>query len=204
LGYGLTSNHVHLLLKVRGGGTDQLARFMQSLAGDFAQAYNVRKGRTGAFWGDRYHAVMIDAGDYLWRCLRYIDLNMVRAGVVRSPAEWDWCGYQELKGLRKRYRVIDLESLVEALAPGHGEDEVTSRYSEYVEEALRAGGLVRQPIWTESVAVGREAYVREVGAQVEGRMQMIIAPADAGAWTVKESRDAYGQFSAPKSDAKAR
>jgi hypothetical protein len=40
-----------------------ISRFMQSLEGDFAQAYNLRKKtRSGAFWGDRYHAVMVDTG----------------------------------------------------------------------------------------------------------------------------------------------
>ena len=44
--------------------------------------------RHGAFWEDRYHATAIDADDHLNRCLVYIDLNMVRAGVVNHPAKW--------------------------------------------------------------------------------------------------------------------
>lgn len=43
-----------------------------------AQEYNRHKGRQGAFWEDRYHAT----DEHLHRCLAYIDLNMVRAGVV--------------------------------------------------------------------------------------------------------------------------
>ncbi len=116
LGYCLTSNHVHLLLQIQGGDPRILAQFMQTLEGDFAQAYNLRKGRSGAYWSDRYHAVMVERGEHLWRCLRYIDLNMVRAGVVREPAEWAWCGYGELVGLRRRYRVVDLSACAEALA----------------------------------------------------------------------------------------
>ena len=73
---------------------------MQSLEGDFAQFYNRRKGRQNAFWGDRYHATMIESGEHLWGCLLYIDLNMVRAGVVDHPKDWPWTGYQELMGHR--------------------------------------------------------------------------------------------------------
>ena len=105
LNYCITSNHVHLLLRVPEGTKAGVSRFMQSLEGDFAQYYNIRKKRKGAFWEDRYHAVMIDTGEYLWRCLRYIDLNMVRAGEVKHPVEWDWCGYRELLGHKKRNRV---------------------------------------------------------------------------------------------------
>jgi len=69
LGYCITSNHTHLLAVAHDSEAD-ISCFMQSLEGDFAQAYNLRKKtRSGAFWGDRYHAVMVDTGDYLWRCM---------------------------------------------------------------------------------------------------------------------------------------
>ncbi|MFH0907206.1 MAG: transposase, partial [bacterium] len=96
LTYCITSNHVHLLLKA--STPDELARFMQRVAGGMAQAYNQRKRRSGAFWSDRYHAAMIEDGEHLWRCMRYIDLNMVRAGQVAHPSDWEWTGWGELMG----------------------------------------------------------------------------------------------------------
>jgi len=60
---------------------------MQLIAGRTAQEYNQRKKRKGAFWEDRYHATAVDTGDYLSRCMVYIDLNMVRAGVVSLPED---------------------------------------------------------------------------------------------------------------------
>ncbi len=86
LSYCLTSNHVHILLEA--GGKGSISRFMQDLAGTFALHYNRRKGRSGGYWEGRYHATMIDSGPYLWACLLYIDLNMVRAGVVAHPEQW--------------------------------------------------------------------------------------------------------------------
>jgi hypothetical protein len=59
---------------------------MQEIEGQFAQAYNRRKKRSGSFWEGRYQCTMIEPGPYLWRCMVYIELNMVRAGVVRHPA----------------------------------------------------------------------------------------------------------------------
>jgi len=201
LGYCITSNHTHLLLKVEGIAEEVLGRFMQTLEGDFAQWYNIRKKRKGAFWSDRYHAVMIDSGEYLWRCLRYIDLNMVRAGVVSSPAEWAWCGYQELSGLRSRYRVIDREALADALAPGRAWPQIAEMYVATVQEVLHAERLVRESCWTESLAVGGERFVQRIGAQIANRMNVETVNAN-GIWLVRESPIAYSPFSASKNGSK--
>ncbi len=86
LDYIVTSNHVHLL--VRDTKAPSIARSMQLIAGRVAQEYNNRKRRRGAFWEDRYFATAIATDRHLVRCLTYIDLNMVRAGVVDHPSQW--------------------------------------------------------------------------------------------------------------------
>lgn len=92
LNYVVTSNHIHLLVKDTAEGV--IARSMQLAAGRTAQDYNRRKARLGAFWEDRYHATAIETDAHLHRCLVYIDLNMVRASVVRHPfgmgTRWLW------------------------------------------------------------------------------------------------------------------
>jgi hypothetical protein len=59
---------------------------------------------------DRYHATAIEADEHLHRCLVYIDLKMVRAGVLSHPVEWAHSGYPEIQE-PKRYAVIDQEGL---------------------------------------------------------------------------------------------
>ena len=186
---------------MNGGDEEALSRLMQTLEGDFAKAYNLRKGRSGAFWSDRYHAVMVERGEYLWRCLRYIDLNMVRAGVVRSPADWNWCGYQEVAGLRVRYRVVDRELLAEALGPGNTYASIAAHYLDTVAEALRRTQLEREPWWTESLAVGGEAYIRDVAALIRNRMEIEMRQ-EGTVWLAREARSAYSHFSPTKTAAK--
>ena len=99
----VTSNHTHLIVSTN-SGSDSIPRAMQLIAGRTGQAYNLRKGRKGAFWQDRYHAMAIDSGEHLWRCLVYVDLNMVRAGVVDHPSKWKWSGYHEIQKPKIRYR----------------------------------------------------------------------------------------------------
>jgi putative transposase len=81
----VTSNHIHLLLK----DTNQhvIAKSLQLIAGRTAQEYNLRNQRKGAFWEDCYHAKAIESDEHFLRCLVYIDMNMVRAGVVKHSAE---------------------------------------------------------------------------------------------------------------------
>jgi REP-associated tyrosine transposase len=85
LDYMVTSNHVHLLLKDT--GPNVIPQSMQLIAGRTAQEYNQRKARGGAFREDRYHATAIQTDEHLHQCLVYIDLNMVRAGVVNHPIQ---------------------------------------------------------------------------------------------------------------------
>ncbi|MBI3620994.1 MAG: transposase, partial [Nitrospirae bacterium] len=86
LNYVVTSNHIHLLVWDSGEGA--IPNSLQLVAGRTAQEFNQRKGRKGAFWEDRYHATAVETDGHLIRCLVYMDLNMVRAGVVAHPAEW--------------------------------------------------------------------------------------------------------------------
>jgi putative transposase len=107
LNYIVTSNHIHLL--VQDGVQQEVSKSMQLIAGRTAQEFNHRKNRNGAFWEDRYHATAVDCKNYLIQCLTYIDLNMVRAGVVKHPSEWLQSGFNEIQSPPKRYQIIDQE-----------------------------------------------------------------------------------------------
>ena len=163
LNYIVTSNHIHLLVRDRGQG--EIARGMQLVAGRTGQEYNQRKGRKGAYWEDRYHATAVDTEDYLARCLVYIDLNMVRAGVVSHPAQWPACGYREIQHPPKRYGIIDVAVLMDLLGIGDLQ-ELQRTCAQWVEEALRADLQQRVDHWSESLAVGNQAFVEGVRAQL--------------------------------------
>jgi len=100
LNYTVTCNHIHLLVRDRGGG--EIAASMQLIAGCTAHECNRRKRRGGAFWEDRYHATAVETDAHLVRCLTYIDLNMVRAGVVTHPRAWPNGSYHEIQRPRLR------------------------------------------------------------------------------------------------------
>ena len=187
----ITSNHVHLLIKdTRSGVPSNIPAFMNSLAGDFAQYYNLRKQRSGSFWGDRYHATMVDGGEHLFRCLRYIDLNMVRAGVVQHPEHWAWTGYHELVGKRKRYGMLDHKRLLACLQQTDLKGFVDN-YEAAIDQALQSKELMRETMWTQNIAVGSQPYVEMLAPKVRNRMMVKRLPASTGddmadTWCVRE------------------
>jgi len=163
LDYMVTCNHVHLLLKDDGSGV--IARSMQLVAGRTAQEFNQRKTRKGAFWEDRYHATTIDTNEHLLRCLVYIDLNMVRAGVVQHPRAWPHSGYNEIQQPPERYALIDLQCLTE-LCGFNGIAAFQSAHRSWIAAAVDQPDNRRDAHWTEAVAVGSQTFVTHIKDQL--------------------------------------
>jgi REP-associated tyrosine transposase len=197
LNYVVTSNHIHLLVKDTVEGV--VAQSMQLVAGRTAQEYNQRKVRQGAFWEDRYHATAVEAGEHLHRCLVYIDLNMVRAGAVRHPAEWAHSGYLQIQDPPERYALLDLAALSNLCGFANVVDfQRTHRH--WVDVALASNSLNRDERWSEAIAVGSQTFVENV----KHELGMIARHRDVdesdGTCVLREPRGAYtGIFSTENS-----
>ena len=141
LDYMVTSNHIHLL--VLDNEEEVIPKSIQLVAGRTGQEYNQRKKRKGAFWEDRYHATAVESGSHLIKCLVYIDLNMVRAGVIQHPSEWPFSGYNEIQNPSQRYSLINRERLMGLLGiKDNGQLSLSHR--KWVEEVLKEGSGVRK------------------------------------------------------------
>jgi putative transposase len=160
LNYAVTSNHIHLLV-VGNGDRDVIPNSIKLIAGRTGQEYNQRKKRKGAFWEDRYHATAVESGEHLFKCLVYIDLNIVRTGVVNHPSEWPFCGYNEIQRPKRKNVLIDYEKLRELLGFDTYES-VTTYHKKWVDEYLGSGNNIRDEKWTRSIAVGSKGFVEKV------------------------------------------
>ena len=90
--YVLMTNHVHLLITPH--LEQSLGRAMQMLGRYYVQYYNYCYQRTGTLWESRYKATLIDSESYLLTCMRYIEMNPVRAAMVLDPIDYPWSSYQ--------------------------------------------------------------------------------------------------------------
>jgi putative transposase len=144
----------------------------------------------GAFWEDRYHATAIETDAHLHRCLVYIDLNVVRAGAVRHPSEWDRGGYDEIQNPPERYRLIDLPALSSLCGFGRVA-EFQLGHRQWVEAALRDGATARDDRWSDSIAVGSETFVEQAKAELGSAVGRRRIVADNKTYTLREQSSSY-------------
>ena len=90
--YALMTNHVHLLVTPRKAAS--IPRLIIALGRRYVQYINTTYRRTGTLWDSRYKSSLIQAETYLLACMRYIELNPVRAAMVDDPAHYRWTSYR--------------------------------------------------------------------------------------------------------------
>ena len=96
--YVLMTNHVHLLATPSSG--TGISKIMQSVGRRYVRYFNHSYKRSGTLWEGRHKATLIDAEPYLLACYRYIELNPVRANMVKHPGEYPWSSYRVNAGLQ--------------------------------------------------------------------------------------------------------
>jgi putative transposase len=89
--FALMTNHSHLI--VTPGDQRALPHTMKELGARYVQYYNRKHERIGTLWTGRYRALLIDDERYWLTCLRYVEQNPVRAGIVRVPEAYRWSSY---------------------------------------------------------------------------------------------------------------
>lgn len=90
--YVLMTNHVHLLLTPC--TETGISQVMQSIGRRYVQHVNYTYCRSGTLWEGRHKSSLVDADGYLLMCMRYIELNPVRAQMVKHPKHYQWSSYR--------------------------------------------------------------------------------------------------------------
>ena len=117
-----------------------LSIFVKELKQEFTRYYNRKHRRRGYFWGERFKSMIVEQGHTLVNLLAYVDLNPIRAGLVKKPEDYRWCslGYHMQTGNRDELLSVDF-----GLKEWHEFDprEIVRKYREFVYEtgAVDAG-----------------------------------------------------------------
>ncbi len=134
--YVLMPNHVHLLMTPT--GPRAVGAAMQAIGRRYVRWFNDRHTRTGALFEGRYRSTVIEADRYLMACMRYIELNPVRAALVAVPEQHPWSSYRHHAGLANDPLVTD-HSLYWGL--GNTPFDRQARYRLMFEHDLAAGEI---------------------------------------------------------------
>ncbi len=183
-GYVLMSNHFHLLATP--DTTEGIPQMMQSVGRRYVRYFNQRQGRTGTLWEGRYRSTLIQAERYLLACMVYIDLNPVRAGMVETPAAYQWSSHAHYAGSRVD-RLVTPHPLWWEL--GNTPFAREAAYAELVRHGLDAS---QERALTDSAlrgwALGEADYV----AELQRRTARRVAKSHAGRPFRREGRPPEG------------
>jgi len=170
--YVLMTNHVHLLVTPQQDyGVSQM---MQSIGRKYVRYINSVYKRTGTLWEGRYKASLVDSNHYLLTCMRYIELNPVRAAMTAVPGEYQWSSYQ-CNGYGKDGMCITPHPLYTEL--GRTDEERTCAYRELFSTHLDYEQLhdVREALNQELVLGG--SYFKE---KIEAMTDRRVTPGKPG------------------------
>lgn len=95
--YVLMTNHVHLLLSGRVAGAVSATMHRTGLR--YVGHVNRFHGRTGTLYEGRFWSSLVQTERYLLTCMRYIELNPLRAGMVTRPDDYRWSSFRANAGL---------------------------------------------------------------------------------------------------------
>lgn len=171
--YVLMTNHVHLL--VTPDAEDGISKMMQVLGRYYVQYFNYKYKRTGTLWEGRYKASLIDSEHYLLTCMRYIELNPVRAeDMVNHPSEYHWSSYRhnalgiedklviqhslyKRMGAEAKSRELSYQSLFEQCVP--------DKTIEDIREATNKAWILGNEYFVEKInsELNRQAFPKEKG-----------------------------------------
>jgi REP-associated tyrosine transposase len=110
--YTLMTNHFHLVVTPRVEKAVSMA--MQVATSRYVGYFNRRYSRTGSLFEGPFRSMFIENEPYWFTCMRYVELNPVRAGLVSDPAEYRWSSYRA-NALGREDRLIVPHSLYLAL-----------------------------------------------------------------------------------------
>lgn len=148
------NNHYHLIIETPYAN---LSRGMRQLNGVYTQTYNRNHTRVGHVFQGRYKAILVDKDSYFLELSRYVELNPVRAQLVKQPRQWQWSSYRARVGEITKPEWLTTDEVLSCF--GKQKSITRQRYAEFV----RAG--VKQPtLWkslNQQIYLGDESFIKK-------------------------------------------
>jgi putative transposase len=167
LGYCLMSNHVHLIAVPR---TDEaLSQTLKHTHGRYAAYWNARQTSSGHVWQGRFYSCPLD-DSHLWKALRYVELNPVRAGLVASAEQWRWSSAAAHHRIVAADLILEMELWRKRWTVSEWHDYLGAAESQADLTALRRSTHTGRPLGTpDFVAALEQSTLRLLAPQKGGR-----------------------------------
>lgn len=136
--YVLMTNHVHLVIEPSHEG-GELYQIMKGINLSYAQHFKNKYKYTGHFWQDRFKSIIVSKDEYLLACGSYVELNPVRARMVKEPKEYRWSSYGA-NAYGKKDDLVDEHVIYENLS---SDENIRKEYRKFVQEMLQKNEAMR-------------------------------------------------------------
>ena len=173
------TNHVHLLVTPQ--SEDGVSKMMQAIGRIYVRYFNREYRRSGTLWEGRYKSCLVQSEEYLLQCYRYIELNPVRANMVKDPADYYWSSYS-CNGLGRKSRLVTPHP--EYLSLGRYPKQRCERYRSLFQSHLDEKMIdeIRKSV-NKGLALGNERFKRTL----ESRFEWRVTEAPLGRPKIRES-----------------
>ncbi len=103
LAFCLMTNHVHFIVVPQ--AEESLARIFNAVHMRHAQYMNKKRNVRGHLWQGRFYSCILDE-QHLYRAMRYVERNPVRAKMVKSPGDYVWSSARWHLGIDSKSRIF--------------------------------------------------------------------------------------------------
>lgn len=162
----LMSNHVHLILDP-GDDPESISHLMKRLSGRQTRRMNRLNNRSGSLWEGRFKLSPIGSDEYLMQCCRYVELNPVKADIVKNPEDYWWSSFRAKVGL-EHSALLDIDTFYRGLKqPRISYKEFVISGSPEAEATFIRNQVARNQL------TGSDAFIEEIaqrcGIRIESR-----------------------------------
>ncbi|MBU0503557.1 MAG: transposase, partial [Candidatus Omnitrophica bacterium] len=134
--YCLMPNHFHLLIEPK--EDNNVSLLIKLLGAKYVRYINKNYERSGTLWEGRFKCSLIDKELYFLTCLRYIEMNPVRAGIVNSPELYRWSSYR-VRAVGERSFIVDMDHWYDNL--GSNAEERQNKYRQFFQNSISDSAL---------------------------------------------------------------
>jgi len=167
--YCLMSNHYHLLIETK---TPTLSKGMKYINGTYTQAFNRSHKRVGHVFQGRFKGILVDKDSYLLELARYIVLNPVRAGMVRSAKDWPWSSYRATAGQVKAHALLTTDWILGNF--GRTKKTAHEKYKTFVQQGKNQASpwvLLKNQIY-----LGSDKFVEDMQRKIDPEQSLEDIP----------------------------
>ncbi|EDM29742.1 hypothetical protein LNTAR_18368 [Lentisphaera araneosa HTCC2155] len=139
--------------------------FMKVLQQSFTAWYNRTHNRRGHFWADRFKSVILEGGNSLLRCIKYVELNPLRAGILDENKNYIYSSYGIYKSTKKHPLETNLIKHLPAALGSKSKDTIRRFYQTIQTIIFNASTKefsIRQSIWTHSKIIGSKKFISKL------------------------------------------